>query len=138
MTEFERFARALALTETNDNEVAWGDPKGHFWPSDPRTPGLKVEDQGRDFMAAGRWQMHPAWYAEWADPAVEVSWSWDEAFKAALRRFYEAYEKPFVPWFRRAMIFHLGATAVARGDWDRKYEYRFQGFWDSLAEENKA
>ncbi len=67
MTGFERFAAALALTESDDDQKAWG-------------------DQG---LAIGRWQMHPAFVAEWWPDDIAVGWSWDRLFHAALLKFYE-------------------------------------------------
>ena len=132
MTEFERFAEALAKTESDDRELAWGDPKEHTAPSTVDFFGHRLAIPGRDFMAMGRWQMHPAWYAEWADPAMQVGWSWDEAFRAALRKFWDAYDTQSVPIGHRVMIFHLGASAFARGQWDQDYFDRFHRFWWQL------
>lgn len=116
MSEFERFALALAWTESNNNAEAWG-------------------DHG---LAMGRWQVHPAWYAEWADPAIQVGWSWDQAVRAALRRFCDGTLGRGISVLGTAMIFHLGARAVARGEWDKDYEARFKKFWDAQTSENKA
>lgn len=116
MNEFERFALALAWTESSNQETVWG-------------------DHG---LAAGRWQIHPAWYAEWADPAIQVGWSWDQAFRAALRRFWNEYERQKKPVTERAQIFHLGASAFARGEWDAVYGARFEEFWNAQSSENKV
>lgn len=133
MTEFERFAEALAKTESEDSELAYGDPKQHEGLSWVYTKGGKAHVAGSNFMAMGRWQMHPAWYAEWADPAMQVGWSWDEAFRAALRKFWDAEERKGTQPLGRAMIFHLGASAIVRGDWDRDYGDRFHQFWVQLS-----
>ena len=116
MNEFERFALALAWTESSNQETVWG-------------------DRG---LACGRWQMHPAWYAEWADPAIQVGWSWDRAFRAALRRFWDEYERQKVAISDRAMIFHLGASAFHRGEYDGPYAVRFAKFWDAQSSESKV
>ena len=132
MTEFERFAEALAKTESGDLELAWGDPKNAHQESIVYRNGSGWLVSGRDFLAMGRWQMHPAWYAEWADPAMQVGWSWDEAFRAALHKFWDAYDRQSVPIANRMMIFHLGASAFARGQWDQDYADRFHRFWGQL------
>lgn len=116
MNEFERFALALAWTESNNNPEAWG-------------------DHG---LAMGRWQMHPVWYAEWADPAIQVGWSWDQAFRAALRRFWDGTRGRGVSLLATVMIFHLGASAVERGEWEGVYEIRFMKFWDAQSSESKV
>ena len=116
MSEFERFALALAWTESGNQETVWG-------------------DHG---LAVGRWQMHPVWYAEWADPAIQVGWSWDTAFRAALLLFWDEYERQKTPIVDRALIFHLGASAFARGVRDRGYADRFATFWNAQSSENKV
>lgn len=136
MTEFERFAAALAKTESDDSEVAWGDPK--------EPDGSTKLDWlwgghtmlGANFMAMGRWQIHPAWYAEWADPAMQVGWSWDDAFRAALKRFYDKESRNVTTEVDKAMIFHVGAAAWARGEWDKYYETRFKRFYGAKTEES--
>ena len=133
MTEFEQFAEALAKTESEDSELAYGDPKQHEGLSWVKTKGGKAHVAGSNFMAMGRWQMHPAWYAEWADPAMQVGWSWDEAFRKALKRFWDEYERAKAPIAHRMMIFHLGASAFFRGEWDQDYADRFDRFWEQLS-----
>lgn len=136
MTEFERFAEALAKTESGDREIAWGDPKDERRVTYifQNMPSLTIH--GSDFMAMGRWQIHPAWYAEWADPAMQVGWSWDQAFRAALRRFYDKESRNVTTEVDKAMIFHLGSVAWARGEWDKNYETRFKGFYGAKTEES--
>jgi hypothetical protein len=132
MTDFERFAEALALTESDNTEWLWGDSKstagspgpGGFIPPHPI--------KGSQFRACGRWQMHPDWYAEWADPAIQVGWSWDEAFRAALAKFWKVTQKRRVDPGHAAMIFHLGEAAYQRGDFDEAYMLRFTRFWGQL------
>ena len=136
MTEFERFAEALAKTESNDRELAWGDPKEHAGTSPIVVGGNDSLALGRNFMACGRWQMHPAWYAEWADPAIQVGWSWDDAFRAALKRFWVKETPNVTTEVDKAMIFHLGASAWARGEWDRPYADRFARFYGAKTEES--
>ena len=133
MNDFERFAEALAKTESSDCELTWGDPKHPDAPSYSEVSGTRIALRGRDFLAMGRWQMHPAWYAEWADPAMQVGWSWDEAFRAALKRFWDEYERAKAPIAHRMMIFHLGASAFFRGEWDQDYADRFDRFWGQLS-----
>jgi hypothetical protein len=110
MTDFERFAQALALTESNDNPHAWG-------------------DQG---LAVGRWQMHPAFVDEWWPGDIGVDWSWDRLFRAALLRFYSTKCEPLVSVVNLVMQFHLGVHAVAEGKWDKDYEARFVGFYTQV------
>jgi hypothetical protein len=133
MTEFERFAQALALTESDDSELSWGDPKQPEATSRAIVVGHDYRVRGAQFMALGRWQMHPAWFLEWYDPAISVSWSWDEAFRAALQKFWTAMQKLKLQPHHAAMAFHLGMSAYQRGDWDQTYAERFQRFWGQLA-----
>lgn len=116
MNEFERFALALAWTESNNNREAWGD----------------------EGLACGRWCMHPAWYAEWADPAIRVGWSWDQAFRAALRRFWDEYERQGFTVAQKVQVFHLGRSAYELGERDTPYAVRFGKFWDAQTNESKA
>ncbi|HVI11019.1 MAG TPA: hypothetical protein VND65_22225 [Candidatus Binatia bacterium] len=134
MTDFERFAEALAKTESYDVPTAWGDPKSSEGSSIYGINGSSKVIHGSNFMACGRWQIHPAWYAEWADPAIQVGWSWDEAFRAALKRFYEKESANVTTEVDKAMIFHLGSSAWARGEWDKNYETRFKGFYGAKTE----
>lgn len=138
MSEFERFALALALTESADRECAWGDPKAPQGISETWLSGNLAQVKGARFMALGRWQMHPAWYAEWADAGVEVDWSWDQAFRAALLRFWDKMVKGGWPALSIALIFHLGMNAFARGERDHVYASRFVKFWDAQTEVSKA
>lgn len=138
MTEFERFALALALTESDDRELAWGDAKSREGLTYIGVGSGARRVEGAEFMAMGRWQMHPVWYAEWADPAIQVGWSWDTAFRAALRRFFDEYGRQDKPIWERAQIFHLGASAFARGEVDRDYALRFARFWDAQSSENEV
>jgi hypothetical protein len=133
MTEFERFAQALALTESHDGEISWGDPKDATGASSGVIAGDPYTRPGRQFMACGRWQMHPAWFLEWYDPAISVSWSWDQAFRAALQKFWNAMQSLKLEPHHAAMAFHLGMSAYQRGEWDQTYADRFQRFWGQLA-----
>ncbi len=112
MTGFEKFAKALALTESNDNAQAWG-------------------DQG---LACGRWQMHPAWVDEWWPDGIEVNWSWDHLFRAALLRFYTAKFQPGIVLSKIIMEFHLGAAAVASGEFDHAYARKFALNYAAIAD----
>lgn len=136
MTDFDRFAEALAETESSDTEIAWGDPKEPHSTSYDHSFNPSLMRPGRDFMACGRWQIHPAWYAEWADPAIQVGWSWDQAFRAALKRFYGKESRNVTTEVDKAMIFHLGAAAWARGEWDKKYGERFLFYYHGKTEES--
>lgn len=110
MTDFEKFAHALALTESHDNPQAWG-------------------DQG---LAVGRWQMHPAFVDNYWPDDIGVDWSWDHLCRAALLRFYSTRFQPGRTLEQVVMEFHLGVHAVAEGDWDAVYAARFQTFYRGL------
>ena len=109
MTDFERFAAALALTESDNDQKAWG-------------------DQG---LAMGRWQMHPAFVDEWWPDDIGVDWSWDHLFHAALLRFYTTRYVQGVTLNRVVMEFHLGVHAVKEGHWDKTYWERFRKYYDA-------
>lgn len=109
MTEFERFAVALALTESDNDQKAWG-------------------DQG---LAMGRWQMHPAFVDEWWPDDIGVDWSWDHLFHAALLRFYTTRYVQGVTLSTVVMEFHLGVKAVNEGRWEAIYWERFRKFYDA-------
>src|SRR5712671_728579 len=107
MTEFERFAAALAKTESNDFELTWGDAKEPDGTSQLHWGGLGHSAKGANFMAMGRWQMHPAWYHDWHEEDTAVDASWDEEFRRALERFWHNHlggERSIV---HMAMVFHL-------------------------------
>lgn len=108
MTDFEKFAHTLALTESNDNPRAWGD----------------------NGVAAGRWQMHPAFVAEWVRRSIEVAESWDEVFRDTLEHFYQVRRAEGVKMVRLAMEFHLGVHGVAEGEWDKEYATRFLVYYN--------
>ena len=129
MTGFERFAEALAKTESSDSETAWGDPKE--MKSEPGPAGSQIVHKtiGLQFMAAGRWQMHPAWYHDWADLKVPADASWDEVFRRALQVFWDGEWQAGRSAVQSAMIFHLGHHAFLEGKWDQAYADRFKGFW---------
>jgi hypothetical protein len=110
MTDFERFASALAMTESNNNPQAFGD----------------------DGLAYGRWQMHPAFVDEWWPDDVGVDWSWDQLFINALLRFYDTRLQPGRSLIDVVMEFHLGVQAVKDGKWDKPYAERFTGFYSSI------
>jgi hypothetical protein len=112
MTDFEKFAYALALTESHNDPRAWGD----------------------DGVAVGRWQMHPAFVDEFWPADLEVAESWDDLFRAVLREFYGKRQALNVPLPIMVMEFHLGVRAVAEGKRDANYAARFAKFY--LAEEN--
>ena len=110
MTEFERFAQALALTESNDDPKAWGDSG----------------------LACGRWQMHPAFYHDWMPSMVAVRESWDAVFRGALKRFWQHHFQGPTDRTRLAMIFHLGQHAVDSGEWDGPYAEKFDHNYTAL------
>jgi hypothetical protein len=110
MTDFERFSKALALTESNDDSKAWGDSG----------------------LACGRWQMHPAWAFDWWPKHVGVLWSWDTLFRTMLQSFYLAKSAERHAVTMIAMEFHLGAAAVKNGAWDAPYLARFMNHWAAV------
>lgn len=110
MTDFEKFAKALALTESDDDPKAWG-------------------DQG---LAMGRFQMHPAFVDQWWPDDIGVDWSWDHLFRMALLRFYTTKFQPGVTLEKLVMEFHLGEHAVAEGRWDKVYEQHFKQHFAAL------
>lgn len=110
MTDFDKFAHALALTESDDNEHVWGD----------------------NGVAVGRWQMHPAFVAEWTPLHLEVAESWDGLFRDTLKHFYEVRTAKGVTGTKLAMEFHLGVRAVAIGRWDTPYQLRFEEFYNMV------
>ena len=110
MTDFERFAKALALTESNDDPRAWG-------------------DHG---VAAGRWQMHPAFVDEWLPISMEVAESWDQLFHDTLENFYQVRTAKGVALDKLVMEFHLGVHAVAEGKSDADYAARFAKFYEGV------
>src|SRR5260370_36671493 len=109
MAGFDRCAAALALTESDDDQKAWG-------------------DQG---LAIGRWQMHPAFVAEWWPDDIAVGWSWDRLFHAALLKFYDARYVAGVTLSQVVMEFHLGVQAVKDGRSDAHYLAQVEEFYDS-------
>jgi len=113
MTEFDRFKRALALTETKDCPTAWG-------------------DEGR---ACGRWQMHVDFCFDYRPGGVVVGETWDEYFDDCLKCFWLRHRGEADSMLAMAAIFHLGHWAWKRGDHDDEYLERFQRNWAALAPE---
>ena len=111
MTEFDRFKRALAQTESGDFAQSWG-------------------DAGR---ACGRWQMHPDWFSDYRPTDAIVGETWDEWFGRALQVFWLRRRSEVDTVLKMAEIFHLGYDAWKRGDHDDEYLYRFQRHWLALA-----
>lgn len=107
MLEFEKWRAALANTESNDNDRAWGD----------------------EGLAVGRWQMHPAFVWDFGPDVVTVRESWDALFSATLRNFWDERSRVTPDGVKLAMEFHLGVTAVRDGQWDEPYAQRFKGFY---------
>jgi hypothetical protein len=107
MTDFEKWAKALALTESNDNPHAWG-------------------DNGK---ACGRWQMHPDFVDGWLPTNENVAESWDDLFHDTLLNFYNNRIQAGVEPHKVAMEFHLSRHAVAEGKDDPGYAARFAKFY---------
>ena len=62
--------------------------------------------QGDDGRAFGRWQMHPAWFAQWYTP--QLGDTWDRACARALWRFLRAEAAGGRSVFQALALFHLG------------------------------
>ena len=138
MTEFEHFAKALALTESEDVEVAWGDPKDSSGVFLFGTDGKSAHKSGRNLLACGRWQMHPAFVWDFRPEPIHLYSSWDEVFHQVLSNFYQRRRSAHPSIYHLAMEFHLGITAVAHGASDEAYVKRFIKNWDATSEEFKA
>ncbi len=108
-SNFEKFALALALTESDDNERAWGDDGGH----------------GVNYLACGRWQMHPAFVWEFGPAQVQVLDSWNTVFKHTLFNFWMSRGAAGRSENQIAMEFHLGVAAVKEGRWAKGYDEDF-------------
>jgi hypothetical protein len=100
---FEKFAHTLALTESFDDPEAWG-------------------DYGQ---ACGRWQMHPAFYAQWHGEAV-LGETWDEEFKVALKRFWDAGQREDRSVAEMVAGFHLHGQPSGNPADCPEYVARFQ------------
>jgi hypothetical protein len=111
MTEFEKFAHVLALTESHDSPYIWGD----------------------EGLAVGRWQIHPAWYHDWRVDPPAVDASWNTVFHAALEKFWHHYAAMGTTPIKMAMIFHLGHYDAHSGKWDETYAVRFVNFWAQVS-----
>jgi hypothetical protein len=105
---YAKWCTALALTESQNNQRAWG-------------------DQG---LACGRWQMHPAFVWDYGPDNVAVRASWDDIFSAALAGFFQERAPITTDPVKLAMEFHLGVRAVSEGQWDAVYAARFQSFYE--------
>ena len=108
MIDFDKFLNALAMTESNDDTKAWGD----------------------EGLAVGRFQMHPAFVWDYGPDTVGVVWSWDHVFRETLRNFL-AEREPIHNGdaVHIVMEFHLGVSAVSKGQWDKAYAERFARFY---------
>lgn len=136
MTDFERFAEALAITESDDSELAWGDPKEPKGLSFVTVGTHQSRISGAGWMAMGRWQIHPAWYHDWVPLKVPVEASWDEMFREALENFWNNGVGVGDDPLTIAMKFHLGVSAVRGRKWDENYAKRFAGFYGIKIEES--
>ena len=113
MTEFERWAKALAITETQDKPEKFG-------------------DAGR---ACGRWQQHPEFFDEYYPGPALSGETWDAWFRRALTAFWLSKRSKYQEPQTLASIFHLGFKAWQRGDTDGKYDNDFARAWAALAPE---
>lgn len=107
--EFEKFARALAEIESANNERAWGDDAG----------------RGMNYLACGRWQMHPAFLWDYGPKEVGVLWSWNTLFEQTLYNFWLENGGAGESQVRIAMRFHLGVEAVKQGRFAIAYADEF-------------
>ncbi len=99
----DEFAHAIAIVETGDKEFVWGDSG----------------------LAMGRYQCHPAWYQDWAEPNCPVDASWDARFRAAVMRFYNHYQPTYIP-LKIAVMYNQGVHAVTiDGKWNAEYASKF-------------
>ena len=113
MTRFDRFRAALALTESDNSPVAWGD----------------------NLRAAGRWQMHPEFFCEYHPLPAKTGETWDEWFGRTLENFYLSNGGDDERSIDLAMHFHLGKTAWKRGDDDVSYRVKFARYWYAIGAE---
>lgn len=120
MSQFERWALALARTEQNMDSLTWLNIWDH-------TRQWKPGDSG---FAWGPWQIHPEWVRDYM-PTKAAEWRrpWVSFLACCLQRFYERLGGDAVAPLRLAMTFHCGIEGVERGEWDVDYQERFSRMW---------
>ena len=108
-----RFLWTLGMTESKNNDEAWGDKN----------------DNG--YQAMGRWQVHPSWLWTWSrtcniQPTLVDSW--DSFVERVLENFVRYHSE--LNAHEIAMTFHLGHI-VREGapEWDIAYYDRFIAMW---------
>ena len=113
MIDYDKWKRALALTESQDNPRAWGDER----------------TISGNPLAVGRWQMHPAFVDEWWKDSVDVEelTTWDDLLEQCLKAFFDALADKANGPTQLAMWFHLHGNMGA--GWDAVYAQRFNGFY---------
>jgi len=107
MSDEDRFIKILALVESDDYPLAWGDSG----------------------FAVGRYQQHPRFYCDWGpkkDYFGNVERSWDWCFEHAARRFFRQARivSPGATLSKIAMAYHLHGAVVWTGD-DPAYAKRW-------------
>lgn len=154
MEPFDQFAQALALTESENTETAWGDggptltdgqkrvalaiaSAADLMPLDSPARQVLLDHyyqmpRGVHFLACGRWQIHPAWYHDWAPKQIGVLDSWDTAFRKALALFFLHRMDYHGDVHRAALEFHLGVEAFEKGKLDQAYLDKFAKHYAAL------
>lgn len=106
MTTVDQFLKALAVVESKDDPEAWGDGG----------------------QAMGRWQIHPARYADELKHTSTVAHNgdtWDQVVAEMLRTIWTIYHVGWSP-VAIAMYWHRGHWVESTdADWDAKYAARF-------------
>ena len=110
--DYERWKKALAMTESTNAAEAWGDHNAKHMA-----------------LAAGRWQMHPVFVDTWwpDDYATNDSTSWDDLFEACLRNFFDSLQIDAINAVALAMWFHLHGGKGS--GWDTAYADRFDMYY---------
>lgn len=111
---FSQWSAALAAIESGNDPHAWGD----------------------EGLAAGRWQMHPAFVQQWIGHVIwRVRASWNDIFQAALLEFYDKAAARGVSDVDAAIGFHLHGQAVAATAEDRRQAARYAARFEAAARE---
>ena len=110
MTDPEKFARAIALTESNADPHAYGD----------------------NGQALTSFQCHPAWVWQWATKlsiSPRVSQTWESWIGDVVIAFYQHCAGLKLTPVEAAMYYHLGHVGK-----DDSYGNRFLTHWNALAD----
>ncbi|MCL4532561.1 MAG: hypothetical protein M1582_05140, partial [Actinobacteria bacterium] len=95
--------------------------------------GNNAAAMGDDGRAAGRWQQHPAWFAQWY-PAT-LGDTWDVAFARAVQRYLRAEAAEGRTVFQALALFHLGHDPRTHGDVVAAMSYAEQYYPSSRLDE---